>query len=208
MNVSKHASSLRQAIIVTSGFVLVLWLIELADFGLDLGLAVYGVLPRTEQGLTGILLAPMIHGSWEHIVSNTLPLLLLGSILIYGYPRSRVPALMAIWLISGAGVWLFGRTSYHFGASGLTHGMFFYLFVSGMLRRDRRSVALLMIAFFMYGGMLLTIFPGEPGVSFEYHLFGALGGLLAAIVLRRHDPPPKRKRYSWEESDDDDSQPH
>ncbi|MEH6468250.1 MAG: rhomboid family intramembrane serine protease, partial [Porticoccus sp.] len=97
-----------------------------------------GVYPQTLTGLIGILTGPLIHGSWQHVIGNTLPLLLLGSILIYGYPKSRWWALAIIWLLSGLGVWLFARNSYHFGASGLTHGMFFYLFIGGILRRDKR----------------------------------------------------------------------
>ena len=118
--------------------------------------------------------------------------------LIYGYPKSRYWALAGIWLLSGLGVWLFARSSFHFGASGITHGMFFYLFIGGILRRDRRSAAILMIAFYMYGGMLLTIFPGDPGVSFESHFFGALAGAFCAYVFRDWDPKPQRKRYSWQ----------
>jgi membrane associated rhomboid family serine protease len=135
-------------------------------------------------------------------MGNTLPTVLLGSMLIYGYPKSRFWALSGIWLLSGIGVWLFARGSYHFGASGLTHGMFFYLFVGGILRRDRRSAALLMVAFYMYGGMLLSILPRDPGVSFESHLFGAMAGVFFAYIFRNWDPKPNRKRYSWERQPD------
>ncbi|WP_420887170.1 rhomboid family intramembrane serine protease [Candidatus Litorirhabdus singularis] len=138
------------------------------------------------------------------MIGNTLPLLLLGTMLLYGYPKSRFWALAGIWLLSGAGVWLFARSSYHFGASGLTHGIFFYLFVSGILRRDRRSAALLMIAFYMYGGMLLTILPRDPGVSFESHFFGAMAGAMLAYAFRNWDPKPVRKQYSWQRNTESD----
>lgn len=108
--------------------------------------------------------------------------------MIYGYPKSCWWALILIWLLSGLGVWLFGRENYHIGASGLTHGMFFYLLIGGILRRDKRSTALLMIAFFMYGSMLMTIFPREPGISYEYHLFGGIAGALCAALFARWDP--------------------
>jgi membrane associated rhomboid family serine protease len=145
----------------------------------------------------------MIHGSWQHVIGNTLPILLLGSILLYGYPRSRWWTLAIIWLLSGIGVWLLGRPSYHYGASGITHGMFFYLLVGGILRRDKRSIALLMVAFFMYGSMLLSILPREPETSYEYHLFGALGGVFCAICFRHWDPKPTLKIYSWERQSGD-----
>jgi membrane associated rhomboid family serine protease len=123
--------------------------------------------------------------------------------LMYGYPISRFWALAGIWLLSGTSVWLFARSSYHFGASGLTHGIFFYLFVGGILRRDRRSAALLMVAFYMYGGMLLTILPVDPGVSFESHFFGAASGAILAYTFRHWDPKPVRKRYAWERRSDE-----
>lgn len=197
---------LRDSILVATSFVALIWGLKLVESVLGLDLYSMGVYPRTEDGLPGIITAPLIHGSWEHAVGNTLPLILLGSMLIYGYPRSRFWALAGIWLLSGAGVWLFARGSYHFGASGLTHGMFFYLFVGGILRRDKRSAALLMVAFYMYGGMLISILPSDPGVSFESHFFGALAGATLAYAFRNWDPKPVRKRYAWERYPDDDEE--
>ena len=197
-------TSLRNSILTATAFVALIWWLKMCEiiFGWDLhGL---GVLPQNPSRLIGIITAPLIHGSWNHVIGNTLPLLLLGSILLYGYPKSRWWALFIIWLTSGLGVWLFARETYHFGASGLTHGMFFYLFINGILRRDKRSIVLLMVAFFMYGGMLLTIFPREPGISYEYHFFGALGGTLSAFIFRLRDPKLKETTYSWEQQTGDD----
>ena len=189
---------LRNSIFIAAAFAALLWVVKILEFALGRDLYQLGVLPGTLAGLTGILTAPLVHGSCQHLAGNTLPTILLGSMLIYGYPRSRIWAVCGIWLLSGTGVWLFARDSYHFGARGLLHGIFFYLFVGGILRRDRRSAALLMVAFYLYGGMLLTIFPGDPGVSFESHLFGAIAGALCAYLFRNWDPKPARKRYSWE----------
>jgi membrane associated rhomboid family serine protease len=195
---SPSTPSICTSIHIAAYFVLALWGVKLLEFVMGWDLYWLGVYPRQWDALPGIFSAPLVHGSWQHIMSNTLPTLLLGSIVIFGYPRSRWWTLSIVWLLSGLGVWLFGRGSYHFGASGLTHGMFFFLLLSGLLRRDRRSAALLMIAFFMYSSMLLGIFPGEPGISFEYHLFGALSGLLCAYAFRHWDPKPQRKAYPWE----------
>lgn len=195
---------LRDSIIIALSFAALIWGIKFLEFLLGVNLYDLGVYPRTQAGLPGIVTAPLIHGSWEHVFGNTLPLVLLGSMLIYGYPRSRYWALAGIWLVSGIGVWLFARSSYHFGASGLTHGIFFYLLVGGILRRDRRSAALLMVAFYMYGGMLLTILPSDPGVSFESHFFGAMSGAILAYAFRNWDPKPMRKRYAWERHSEDD----
>ncbi|MFT5722708.1 MAG: membrane associated rhomboid family serine protease [Motiliproteus sp.] len=199
--------ALRFSILVASLFVFLIWWIKLSEtlFGWDLHHL--GVYPQAFSGLIGIATGPLIHGSWSHVIGNTLPILLLGSLLIYGYPRSRWWTLAIIWLVSGLGVWLFGRESYHFGASGLTHGMFFYLLTGGLIRRDKRSIVLLMVAFFMYGGMLLTILPREPDISYEYHLFGALGGLLCALGFRNWDPKLADKTYAWEQQAEDEQDP-
>jgi membrane associated rhomboid family serine protease len=195
---------LLDSILIAASFAALIWGLKFLEFVLDVNLYNLGVYPRTQSGLLGIVTAPLIHGSWEHVIGNTLPMVLLGSMLIYGYPRSRYWALAGIWLLSGTGVWLFARSSYHFGASGLTHGIFFYLFVGGILRRDRRSAALLMVAFYMYGGMLLTILPHDPGVSFESHFFGAASGAICAYVFRNWDPKLMRKRYAWERYTEED----
>ena len=197
-------NTLRNSIVIAASFAAIIWALKIVELAFGMDFYHWGVYPRTQSGLPGIVTAPFIHGSWQHLIGNTLPTVLLGSMLIYGYPKSRFWALAGIWLLSGTAVWLFARGSYHFGASGLTHGMFFYLFVGGILRRDRRSAALLMVAFYMYGGMLLTILPRDPGVSFESHLFGALAGALCAWAFRNWDPKPGRRRYSWERRPDED----
>jgi len=198
---------LRSSIAIATYFIALIWAVKFYELIFAIDLYNLGIYPRSEVGLLGIITAPLVHGSWQHLMGNSLPTLLLGSMLIYGYPKSRYWALAGIWILSGVGVWLFARSSYHFGASGLTHGMFFYLFIGGILRRDKRSAAILMIAFYMYGGMLLTIFPGDPGVSFESHLFGALAGAFCAYTFRDWDPKPKRLRYSWERKSGEDNSP-
>ncbi|WOH37799.1 rhomboid family intramembrane serine protease [Thalassotalea fonticola] len=196
--------SVQNSIVIATIFVLIIWWLKLCEMMFDLNFQQLGVYPLTASGTIGIVTGPLIHGSWQHVISNTLPILLLGSFLIYGYPKSRWWTLAIIWIVSGLGVWLFGRESYHLGASGLAHGMFFYLFISGIFRRDKRSSALMMIAFYMYGGMLLSIFPREQWISFEYHLFGAISGVCCALAFRHWDPKPKRKVYSWEQQSDED----
>jgi membrane associated rhomboid family serine protease len=189
----------RKALLPVVIFVLMLWLIEALDRSLHLSLEQLGVYPRTAAGLAGVLFGPLIHGSWNHLLSNSFALLILGTALRYGYPRAAGPALVIVYLLSGLGVWCLGRDSYHFGASGLTHGMMFFIFTTGILRRDRLSIALSMIAFFLYGGMVWSIFPQEPGISFESHFFGAASGVLAAFLFRRLDPMPPEKHYDWED---------
>lgn len=185
--------------------------IELLDRALLLDLYRFGVYPRSLAGLVNILFAPLIHGDWNHLVSNSVTLLVLLTTLLCAYPRSALPALVLIYLGSGVGIWLFARETYHFGASGITHGLMFYIFTSGILRRDRLSIALAMIVFFLYGSMVWSIFPDEPGISYESHFFGAVMGVLAAFLFSRRDPLPDEKRYDWEDAadveDDNDTPP-
>ncbi len=194
----------RSSALTALAFIALLWLFELLDRTLGLQLYRFGVYPLAADGLAGILFAPLIHGSWTHLLSNSFALLILLTTLLYGYPRSARLALLFIYLGSGIGVWLFARENYHFGASGLTHGIMFYVFTSGILRRDRRSIALSLIVFFIYGGMIWSIFPQEPGISYESHFFGALCGVLAAFMFSRRDPPPVEKHYDWEDEEDPD----
>ena len=141
--------SAKDSIFLAGLFVLLIWSLKLGESMLGESLHQLGVYPQKISGLAGIVTAPLIHGSWSHVMGNTLPIVLLGAMLIYGYPKSRWWVVTAIWLTSGIGVWFFARSNYHIGASGLTHGVFFFLFIGGILRRDRRSSALLMVAFYM-----------------------------------------------------------
>lgn len=200
----KRADSLKKSIILSVSFALVLWWVAIFDLILPWEFSKAGVLPRHPDGLIGILLAPFVHGSFAHLIANTLPVVVLFSLLIWGYAASRWRAMITIWLLSGVGVWLFARDAYHIGASGLTHGVFFYLLAASIIRRDKRSIAVMMIGFFLYGSMVMTIFPSEPNISFEYHFFGALAGVLAAWWFSRQDPKPMEKRYPWQDSDEVD----
>ncbi len=196
---------LRTSAILSVSFVGLLWCIKLGEWLFDWPLVTLGVYPLSPQGLLGVLSGPLIHGSFAHIAANTLGVLILGTALLYGYPKSRWWVLATIWVLSGIGVWLFGRPSFHIGASGLTHGLFFFLLVASMLRRDRRSIALMMMASLLFGGMFWGVLPSEEGVSFEYHLFGGMGGVLAALLLWRWDPKPAEKHYDWENEVDSNS---
>ncbi|NMH61114.1 rhomboid family intramembrane serine protease [Alteromonas ponticola] len=204
MNETSKHYSIQRAVLLSTFAVSLLWVIQSAGVLFDLPLHYFGVRPFDVAGVWKILTAPLVHGSYEHLFNNTLSLIILGSALLYGYPRTRWWAIGLAWLVSGSGIFLFGRDSVHLGASGVSHGLFFYLFVVSILRKDARSVGLMMIAFFMYGGMVMTIFPREPGISYEAHFFGAVGGTLAALMLWRNDPKPKLKKYAWEEQENDD----
>jgi membrane associated rhomboid family serine protease len=177
------------------------WIAWAAASLLGWSLGDLGITPRTPGGLLGILTAPLAHASFAHLMSNTLSLGLLVTLTLYCYPLGARWALPLIWILSGIGVWLFARSSVHVGASGIAHGLMFFLFVMGLLRRDRLAIVTALVVFFLYGGMLLTVLPRDPHISFEYHLAGAVAGLVAAFLLYRRDPAPPRKHYSWEDED-------
>ena len=194
---------LRRSFILALLFALTLWVIKLAEIILGLDFVHYGVFPLRVSGLRGILTAPLIHASLSHLFSNTAPLVILGTALFYGYPRSAKIVVPVLYLGSGLGVWLFARHAYHIGASGLTFGVMFFVFTIGVLRWDTRAIILAMVVFFLYGSMIWGIFPGKPGISYESHFFGAAIGVILAIVLKHHDPAPAAKKYSWEEEADE-----
>lgn len=167
------------------------------------------IAPLQARGLWGVLAAPLLHGSPGHVAANVVSLLLLGTLAGTVYPRATVRALPLLWLGSGLGAWLLGTPgSLHLGASGVTHGLGFLLFGLGVLRRDRAAVAAGMIAFMFYGGMLMSVLPREPGISWQAHLGGAVAGLVAAWLFRRSDPLPPRKVYSWELEDEEETLRH
>jgi membrane associated rhomboid family serine protease len=190
----------RLAARIVIGFAALLWIVHLLNWGLDLDAAPFGIRPRQWSGLLGILLAPLVHGDFAHLIANTLPLLVVGTALLFLYPTSALRALPWLYLGPGIAVWLLGRDSVHLGASGLVYGFVSYVLVAGLLRRDRRAIAASLVVIFMYGSLVWGVLPAQPGVSWETHLAAALIGVVSALALRRRDIPPP-KRYAWEDEE-------
>jgi membrane associated rhomboid family serine protease len=189
----------RLAAKLSLGFVAVLWLIELLGWGLELER--FGVRPRQWIGLPGILVAPLLHASFVHLVANSPPLVVLGTVMLQLYPLAAFRVLPAIYLGPGIAVWLFAREGVHVGASGLVYGLVAYVFVAGLIRRERRAIAASLLVAFMYGTLVWGVLPIRPGVSWETHLAAGLIGVWLAISFRHKDNPP-RVRYSWEDEGD------
>ena len=200
----------RLAAKISFGFVALLWLIYSLSLWLDLEPDVSGIRPRQLDGLPGIFFAPLVHANFAHLVANSPPLLVLGTAMLFLYPNSALRVLPAVYLGTGVVVWLLGRDSVHFGASGLVYGLVAYVFVAGLLRRDRRAIAASLVVCFMYGSLAWGLVPTQIGVSWETHLAAALIGVAMAIALRRLDVLPP-KRYVWEvepaENDERESRP-
>ena len=164
----------------------------------------WAVAPHAAAGLLGLLGAPLLHGSPEHLGANAAALLILGTLAGSVYPKATLRSLPLLWLGSGLGAWLLGEAgSHHLGASGVTHGLMFLVLGLGLLRRDRAAIATGMIGVLFYGGMVMTVLPHEAGVSWQSHMGGALAGLLGAGLFRHADPQPPRKRYSWEDEEEE-----
>lgn len=195
---------LKRAFYLVLFFTAILWCIKVVEIFLNLNFATLGVRPDNLFGLVGVFTAPLIHSSHEHLLANTPAIIILGTALIYGYPRSCWIVIPIIWIGTELGVWFTARPVLHFGASGLTYGGMFFIFVVGILRKEQQAIALSLLVFFLYGTMIWGIFPHQPGISFESHLWGATTGVLCAIFLRNRDPFPPLKRYDWENEEDDD----
>lgn len=188
------------ALKIALAFLALLWIIFIVDAVLGLRLGRFGLQPGSVPGLIGLLTAPLLHGSAAHLFSNSLPMVIALTAMLFLYPNSALRAIPVIWLGSGVFAWLIGRPSFHYGASGLVYGLLAYVFVSGVIRRDMRSVAVSLMVWFLYGTMIWGVFPIRPHMSWELHLGGALMGVMMAFVFRNWDHPPML-RYDWEEDD-------
>lgn len=179
-------------------FVVVLYGIELVDQFLppQATLDENGIQPRRIDGLDGILWAPLLHGGWGHLIANTLPLLVLGWLVMAGGMRQFLSVTALIWVVGGLGTWLvgteaafMGKPVTHLGASGVIFGWLVFLLVRGFFLRNPGQITVSIVLFVYWGSMLWGVLPGQPGVSWEGHLFGALGGLLAAWLVGRVSRP-------------------
>jgi membrane associated rhomboid family serine protease len=171
--------------VVPFRLVFIMWAVFSMEifYGFDFGWL--GIKPRTLEGLIGILTAPMIHGNLSHLISNTVPLLFLGSVLFFFYERIAGIVFFRCYIITNILVWLFSpRSSYHIGASGLIYGLSSFLIFFGLLRRDFISLLVSIGILIIYGGIFYGVLPTDPHISWESHLAGAIVGTVTAFNLR------------------------
>jgi membrane associated rhomboid family serine protease len=169
------------------GLTVILWAIHILNFGLfDGRLILQGIYPRQLDGLQGIIWAPFLHGSFSHLIANTLPLFTLGGLIMLGKASDFFIVTMISALMSGLGTWLVGApNSVHIGASGVVFGYFGYLLLRGYFERSAFAITASVLVIIFYGGFIWGVLPTQPGVSWEGHLFGFIGGCLAAWSLTR-----------------------
>ena len=165
-----------------------------------------GIYPGVIKGLRGILFSPLLHSSFSHLWSNTLPLLIQIWLLFFFYRNIAFPTFIYLWLSSGIITWIIGRSSYHIGASGLVFALLFFLFFSGVLRRYIPLIAVSLVVAFIYGSTVWSIFPiaelVDVSISWEGHLSGAISGLVIAVIFRKQGP--QRPAKIWIEDDEED----
>lgn len=168
--------------IIMAGIVVLLLIIETVDAAMDYDLNQDGIVPRQVSGLDGILWAPFLHADFAHLLGNLIPGVVLGFLLLMSRRFLSVTAI--VWVISGFGVWLTGPSGIPtIGASGIIFGWLTYLLVRGLFNRDVWQVLGGVVLFAVYGGILWGVLPQGAGVSWQGHLFGAVGGVLAAWML-------------------------
>ena len=191
----------RYSMVLPGLFLLCFWLVYLVETLLQLDFAEFGIYPLELKGLKGILFSPFIHGGFKHLAANSVPFFVLSVSLFYFYRQLAYRIFFLLYFLSGLCVWLGGREAWHIGASGLIYGLGAFLFFSGIFRNDVKLLTISIIVVFLYGGMFWGIFPIEPSISWESHLWGSVSGFVLSIYYRKQGP--QRSRYEWEDEEED-----
>lgn len=186
-------------------FLIVIWMVKISEILLDIDFVFLGIYPLKAKGLIGIITAPLIHSDIEHLIANSIPILILGTGLFYFYNKIAYKVFFLSYFIANIWIWFGARQAYHIGASGLVYSFAAFLFFSGIIRKNVKLVAISLLVVFLYGSMIWGVLPIQPHISWESHLLGAIAGMILAIYYK--DRGPTRKVYNWElenEEDDED----
>ena len=194
----------KYSLLIPLFIVIIFWVVKLIENLYELDFSTFGILPLHFEGLPGIILSPFIHGSYEHLVSNSVPFLILTFALLYFYRNLAYRIFFLIYILSGICVWLGGRESWHIGASGIVYGLASFLFFSGVFRRDANLLTIGIIVVFLYGSMFWGVFPLKPEISWESHLWGAASGLALAFFYQHQGPV--RPMASWENEPEEEDE--
>jgi membrane associated rhomboid family serine protease len=201
---AEEKNKIIRSILYPSLFVGLLWAIKILEFTFNLDLIPYGLYPRAYSGLFGVITCPLIHSSFDHLFSNSIPLMVLGGITFYFYRPIAFSVFFWVYLMSGIWLWAAGREAYHVGASGLVYGFATFLFFSGIFRKERSLMVLSMLVTFLYGSLVWGIFPLQPQISWESHLLGSLAGIITAYYFRKEGP--QAQKIEWNENEEDDGE--
>jgi len=177
----------------------VLWAVHLLQHFMSLELGFLGIYPRQVWGLKGILTAPLIHADIQHLISNSIPIFVLTATIFFFYNRVALRSYLMIYLLTGLMVWLFARTVFHIGASGVVYGLVSFIFWNGIFRRSLQSIVLALIITFLYSGYFAGILPNQAGISWESHLLGGLVGIFVAYYFKEEiELEEKLQPHAWE----------
>lgn len=192
------------SLILPTVLIIIIWLIKLGEFIMNTNFGFLGIYPLKVEGLAGILFSPLIHSDLNHLYANTIPLFLLSTALFYFYREIGFKILMLIYFTTNFWVWIVAREAWHIGASGLIYGLFSFIFISGIIRKNNRLMALSMFIIFLYGGLIWGIFPNniQREISWESHLMGLISGIVYAIYYKNEGP--QKTVYQWEEDDNEE----
>ena len=173
-------------------FVALLWAVQVVNWIFGYGLnPAFGLIPRHVSGLDGVIAMPLLHGSFAHLMANTPPLLVMGGLLVATTTRALLPVNAVVIGLGGGLVWLFGSSAIHIGASGLVFGWFGFLVARCFVDRSLITLGAALVVGVLYSSILWGVLPGQPGVSWEAHLFGAIAGAAAAALVRTHVHAPR-----------------
>ncbi|MAS93014.1 MAG: rhomboid family intramembrane serine protease [Verrucomicrobiales bacterium] len=176
------------------GIVLIFWGVEIVDTVLRGALDQFGVQPRRLSKLSGILTSPFLHGDFGHLISNTIPFLILGGIVLIGGRKIFIIASILIIVLGGSALWLLGPpNTNHIGASSLIFGYLGFLLARGIVERSGFWIVISLIVLGVYGSMIFGVLPGQPGISWQGHLFGFLSGIAVAWMLFAKDKIDDRR---------------
>lgn len=186
------AGAIKTQVVTLASAVTGIWSAHAANAVTAGALTRYGIVPRTTDGLWGILFAPFIHANLAHLVANTVPLLVLGWLVLLRDARHFLPVTLLSMLGAGLCAWLLGAPgTVHIGASGVVFGYFGFLMLAGWFARSLASIALSALVTIAWGGLVLGVLPGQSGISWQAHLGGFIGGVLAARWLAPRRTAPR-----------------
>jgi membrane associated rhomboid family serine protease len=181
----------RTALHIVIALVALMWVLEVIDVALDHRLDRYGIEPREVDGLDGVIAAPFLHVGFGHLIANTIPFVVMGVVIAFEGPLRLLGVTAIVVLVSGLGTWLVApENTIHLGASGVVFGYATYLIARGAFNRRLGELAIGAVVGLLWGGALLAGLEPREGISWQGHLFGAIGGVLSAWLLARRPAAP------------------
>ncbi len=200
---NKDLKSIYLSLVFPLVFTALMWIVRVFEVQTGIDLSFLGIYPLQIKGLPGIFGSPFLHSDWAHLYANTIPFLILSSCIFYFYKPIAFRVFFMIWALTGVWVWFWGREAYHIGSSGLVYGFAAFVFLSGLMRREKRLMSISFFVAFSYGSLVWGIFPElfpEKNISWESHLMGLIAGATAAWYYRKEGP--QKPEHIWEDEEE------